>query len=318
MILRALPALFALASAPMLRAGDGQSSVQHDAAKGTVTVKFGDSVFTTLHYKGFAKPIMHPINLPGAGNLVREWPVADAAPGEEEDHPHHKGLWFTHGAVNGVDFWKEAPDAGKIIVTGEPVSSGGGDKPVTITTSENWTAPDGKKVCTSSTTITCGAEADARYIDYTITIKASEGDVTFGDTKEGTMGLRSNPVLNLKGKVAAGHEVNSEGLKDGAIWGKPASWVDYSAPMGGQTAGIACFDHPSNLRHPTTWHARDYGLIAANPFGLHDFDKKNPKGTGDYTIKKGESLTLKYRWLFHTGDTGAARIAERYKIWAGQ
>lgn len=306
----------ALASATLLSAGETKLTAVPDAAKGTVTVKAGDEVFTTLHYKNFAKPILHPINLPGAGNLVREWPVAAAAPNEEQDHPHHKGLWFTHGAVNGVDFWKEAADAGKIIVTGEPAVSGGDGKPLTLTTSENWVAPDGKKVCTSSTTITCGTESDARFIDYTITISASEGDVTFGDTKEGTMGIRSHPALNLKGKVAAGKAVNSEGLKDGAIWGKPARWVDYFAPVGGKTVGIACFDHPSNLRHPTTWHARDYGLIAANPFGLHDFDKRNPKGTGDLVIKKGESLTLKYRWLFHAGDTEGARIEERYKIWA--
>ena len=93
--------------------------------------------------------------------------------------------------------------------------------------------------------------------------------------------------------------------------------MDYSGLVDGKMTGIACFDHPDNLRHPTTWHARDYGLIAANPFGLHDFEKKD-KGAGDYTIKKGESLTLKYRWLFHTGDTAAAKIEDRWKKWAGK
>jgi hypothetical protein len=132
------------------------------------------------------------------------------------------------------------------------------------------------------------------------------------------MGIRSHPALNLKGKVAAGKAVNSEGLTGAAIWGKPARWVDYFAPIDGKTAGIACFDHPSNLRHPTTWHARDYGLIAANPFGLHDFDKKNPKGTGDHLIKKGQTLTLKYRWVFHTGTTAEAKIEEQWKAWAGK
>jgi hypothetical protein len=141
--------------------------------------------------------------------------------------------------------------------------------------------------------------------------------VTFGDTKEGTMGIRSNPALNLKGTGAAGHALNSEGLKDEAIWGKAARWVDYSGPVEGKVTGIACFDHPSNLRHPTTWHAREYGLVAANPFGLHDFEKK-PKGAGDYVIKKGDSLTFRYRWLFHTGDTVAAKIDERWKTWAGK
>jgi hypothetical protein len=79
---------------------------------------------------------------------------------------------------------------------------------------------------------------------------------------------------------------------------------------------VACFDHPSNLRYPTTWHARDYGLVAANPFGLHDFQKL-PKGAGDYTLKAGSPLTLRYRWLFHKGDTAGAKIAERWQAWSG-
>lgn len=287
-----------------------------DPGKGIVTVAAKGQPFTALHYRGFAKPVVHPLIGPAGVNLLREWPVRDAAEGEEKDHPHHKGIWFTHGAVNGVDFWAENPKAGKITVTGAPkVTNSAGNS--TIVTSEEWKASDGKLVCTSSTTITCGLDGGDRYLDYSITIKASEGDVTFGDTKEGTMGLRSHPALNLKGKVATGHALNSEGVKDAAIWGKAARWVDYSGTIDGKAVGIACFDHPSNLRHPTTWHARDYGLIAANPFGLSDFEKK-PKGSGDHTIKKGESLTLRYRWLFHTGDAAAAKVEERWKAWAGK
>ncbi len=293
--------------------------------KGLVTVKVSDEVFTELHYKNFAKPVLFPIIGPTGAGMTRQWPIVEkAGPGEEMDHPHHKGLWFTHGAVNGVDFWAEGAKMGKIVVNNPPVIDPGKGSGVTIKTSEVWTGPDGKTVCTSTTVIACELDSQFnddgvdRFIDYSITIKASEGDVTFGDTKEGTMGIRSHPALNLKGKVAAGHALNSEGLKDAGIWGKPARWVDYSGPIDGKVTGIACFDHPSNLRHPTTWHARDYGLIAANPFGLHDFDKKNARGAGDHTIKKGESLTFKYRWLFHTGDTAAAKIEDRWKKWAGK
>lgn len=289
-----------------------------DAARGVVTVKIGTGVFTELHYRKFAKPVLFPIIGPTGAGMTRQWPIIEAgAPGEEKDHPHHKGLWFTHGAVNGVDFWAENDKAGKIIVTGPPRLSTDKAGAATIQTNEAWTAPDGKTVCSSSTTLTCGLDGGDRFIDYTITIKATEGDVTFGDTKEGTMGIRSHPALNLKGPVAAGHAVNSEGQKDGEIWGKHARWVDYSGPVDGNVTGIACFDHASNLRHPTTWHARDYGLIAANPFGLHDFEKK-PKGTGDHVIRKGESLTLKYRWLFHAGDAAAAKIEDRWKQWTGK
>ncbi len=284
-----------------------------DEAKGTVSVNIGGSLFTTLHVKGFAKPVIHPIIGPTGLNMVREWPVKDAAPNEEKDHPHHKGLWFTHGAVNGVDFWKEAKDAGTITVTGNPETGKNDSGSAFVKTTEDWKAPDGRKICTSTTTIIFNS---ARTIDYTITLTASEGDVTMGETKEGTMGIRSHPVLNLKGKSAAGKALNSEGQKDGDIWGKRARWVDYFAPIDGKTVGFACFDHPSNLRHPTTWHARDYGLVAANPFGLHDFDKKNPKGSGNHTIKKGESLILRYLWVFHNGDAAEAKIEEQWKTWS--
>jgi hypothetical protein len=297
-------------------------NVKKDEAQGTVTVTIGGQPFATLHYSKFAKPVLGPVVGPTGATMTRQWPITEkAALGEETDHPHHKGLWFTHGAVNGVDFWSENPKAGKITVKGEPrvgVMANPGNH-VVIHTDEEWKAPDGKLVCTSATTITCtvNASTGTRFIDYTITISASEGDVTFGDTKEGTMGLRSHPALNLKGKAATGKAVNSEGESGAAIWGKHARWVDYSGTVDGKAVGIACFDHPSNLRHPTTWHARDYGLIAANPFGLSDFEKK-PKGTGDHTIKKDESLTLRYRWLFHTGDAAAAKVEENWKEWAGK
>ena len=295
---------------------DGPVTVNDDAKLGVVTVKISGEVFTELDYKKYAKPVLTTIIGPTGTNLLRQWPMKDAAPGEEEDHPHHKGLWFTHGSVNGVDFWSENEKAGKITVAGGPEIKSAPNE-VTIATSEEWKAPDGKLICTSAPTITCGLDGGDRCVDYAITLNARAGDVIFGDTKEGTMGLRSHPALNLKGKVATGHAVNSEGEKDAAIWGKHARWVDYSGTVDGKATGIACFDHPSNLRHPTTWHARDYGLIAANPFGLHDFEKK-PKGAGDHTIKKGEALTLRYRWLFHTGDTAAAKVEDRWKAWAGK
>ena len=312
-------ALLTAAAAPVSAQDTATSSsakCELDSTKGTVAISLNGKPFTELRYTGFAKPILYPILTAGGLNLVRRWPVEAAGPDEEEDHPHHKGLWFTHGAVNGVDFWKEGPDAGRIVVQGTPATSSK-DGTVTVVTSENWLAPGDKKICSSSTTITCGTERTDRWLDYAITITASQGDLTLGDTKEGTMGIRSHPALNLKGKVAKGSAINSEGEANAALWGRPAKWVDYTAPVGGETIGIACFDHPSNLRHPTTWHARDYGLIAANPFGLHDFDKKkNAKGSGDHIIKSGESLTLRYRWLFHTGDTKTADIAARWTAWS--
>jgi hypothetical protein len=80
----------------------------------------------------------------------------------------------------------------------------------------------------------------------------------------------------------------------------------------GKIVGIAIFDHPDNPRHPTWWHVRDYGLFAANPFGVHDFEKK-PKGTGDFTIPAGQSVTFRYRFYLHKGDEQQAGVAEQYR-----
>ncbi len=281
-----------------------------------VRVEIEGSLFTELIYAGQPKPVLFPIIGPGGMEMVRQWPLRPAAPGEEEDHPHHKGLWFTHGSVNGVDFWKEGADAGRIVVQGlpeiVPVPEG-----VSVKTRESWQKPDGSAVLSSATTITCGAEGEDRFIDYAITLSAGELPVVFGDTKEGTMGIRTNPLLNLKGSVARGVALTSEGKTGLAVWGTAAKWIDYSAPVGSGSVGVACFDHPGNLRHPTTWHAREYGLVAANPFGLHDFQKK-PKGAGDYVLQPGAPLTLRYRWLFHRGDAAGARLGERWAAWAAR
>jgi hypothetical protein len=106
--------------------------------------------------------------------------------------------------------------------------------------------------------------------------------------------------------------VNSEGARDGDTWGKRATWVDYHGPVNGQLVGVAIFDHPANPRHPTWWHVRDYGLFAANPFGLHDFEKK-PAGAGDLVVARGDTVTFRYRFYFHRGDELEGKVAEQFK-----
>ena len=104
--------------------------------------------------------------------------------------------------------------------------------------------------------------------------------------------------------------LNSEGkVGEDEIWGKRANWVDYSGEVDGESLGIAIFDNPANIKHPTYWHARDYGLFAVNPFGEHDF-YHDPKRDGSVTIALGESLTLRYRVVIHHGDAAEARLPQ--------
>ena len=126
------------------------------------------------------------------------------------------------------------------------------------------------------------------------------------------MAIRLAPTMRLKGDVGQGHIVNSAGDKDKDTWGKRAAWCDYYGPVNGRTNGVAIFEHPSNPKYPTWWHVRDYGLFAANPFGVHDFEKK-PEGAGDITVPAGQDFTLKYRFFFHAGDTEQAEIQQVYE-----
>lgn len=282
-------------------------------------VLFDGKLFADYLNDGHAKPIIYPVVGPHGVPMTRDWPMKEGTPNEAVDHPHQKSLWYTHGSVNGVDFWAEGAAKGKIVAT-SPLSleaaGAGKTGSATIKAKHKWTDSGGKILLTDEQVISFHLLADdERAIDYQVTLIASESEVVLGDTKEGSMGIRTHPALQLKGKGAAGKCANSEGVEGLAIWGKRAKWVDYWAEIDGNTVGVAIFDHPSNPRHPTHWHARDYGLIAANPFGIHDFEKKG-KGAGNMTIAAGEKVTFKYRFLFHKGDAKDGKVADKYAAWS--
>jgi hypothetical protein len=258
------------------------------------------------------KPYFYPIIGPTGVTMVRHWPVEDV-PGETHDHPHHRGLWFTHSSVNGADFWLEGKSAGKTVHTGyDAIESG----PVygLMRSRTDWIMPDGKKVAEDAREVRVYYLREGTVMDFTVTVKAVGGPVVWGDAKDGVLGMRLADSMRAaveKGKVAEGHILNSNGIKDGATWGKTADWVDYYGPVDGQTVGVAIFDSPNSFRHPTYWHVRDYGLFAANPFGLHDFvpEFKDQADKGAYTLPKGQTMTFSYRLFFHKGTPQEAGIA---------
>jgi len=247
--------------------------------------------------------------------MTRNYPMVRDSEGEEHDHPHHRSLWYSHGEVNKVDFWSEGSRAGKILHDKFTNIKSGLDSGV-IQSQDNWVGPDGKVVCTDERTFRVYARPNnERLFDFDITIKAGDKDVVFGDTKEGSFAIRVAETMRLihgKNKPGKGHIVQSTGVRDDKTWGKAAEWCDYYGPVNEKTVGIAIFDHPKNPRHPTMWHVRDYGLFAANPFGLHDFEKK-PAGTGDLTIPAGQSITFRYRVYLHEGNEVEAKVADYYQ-----
>jgi hypothetical protein len=274
-----------------------------------LAIKLDGKLVTRYVNKSGAKPILFPVIGPTGKELTRGWPMREALEFEKKDHPHHRSLWMTHGSVNGVDFWSESGKNGTIEHR-EFVKTEGGDT-ATIIAKNDWLAPDGKKVCEELQSIRIGAGENVRWIDFDIALKASEGPLTFGETKEGAFGVRVHEQMKVDAKLG-GRIVNSEGQTDAAAWGKPAAWVDYHGPVAGETLGIAILNHPQSFRYPTTWHVRTYGLFAANPFGGKDFSKETADDYGAYTLPAGETLRLRYRVILHKGDEKEGKIAEAF------
>jgi len=285
--------------------------------KDVVRVEVNGELFTEYVFQGAPHVYYYPLIGPNGLPMTRNWPMKKVE-GEEADHPHHRSLWYSHGAVNGVDFWSESSRAGRIVHDRFLEVTSGPNVGV-IRSANKWVAPDGKVVCTDERTFRVYARPPSeRVFDFEITIQAPAGeDLVLGDTKEGTMAVRvaeSMRLMQPKRVKGQGRIVQSTGVKDDQTWGKRAQWCDYSGPVQGKTVGIAIFDHPANPVHPTYWHVRDYGLFAANPFGIHDFEKK-PAGTGDLRIPAGKSVTFKYRFYLHEGNEVEAKVSDRYKEW---
>jgi sugar phosphate isomerase/epimerase len=294
---------------PARAGGSGVKITEQDK---TLKIEVNGQLFTEYCYKDVPRPYFYPVIGPTGKPIIRHWPMKEVE-GEARDHVHHRSLWFTHGDVNGIDFWAEGGGKKGTIVHEEFLEVTSGSQVGVIKSRNKWVGPDGKIVCTDTRThkIYNPTLADYGMMDFEITINASNGEVVFGDTKEGSMAIRLGPTIQVDGPTGKGHIVNSEGLRDADTWGKRATWCDCYGPVDGDVVGVAIFDHPSNPRHPTWWHVRTYGLFAANPFGVHDFEKK-PAGTGNLTIPAGQSVTFKYRFYLHKGDEKQGKVAECY------
>jgi len=288
-----------------------------------VRVELDGQLFTEYRFKDTAHPCYYPIIGPNYAKMTRAWPMEEST-NEDHDHPHHRSLWFSHGILNGVDYWGEEASYGKNkpknpvghIVHDKVVKTVSGKDKGEVVTTQNWVNPEGKTVVTSEQRLVLYSTlASERVFDFEITVKAGDEDAVFQETKESFAGMRIAQTMRAKGpknQPGQGHILNSNGVKDGDVWGKEADWVVMSGPIADKAYSISFFDHPSNLRHPTRWHARDYGLFAPNPFGGSAMDPSLPKGTGDYTLKAGEKLNMRYRIVIEEGDADPAKIGAQY------
>ena len=308
----------------------GQVSPDIVAGKHDVELKVGDRAvgvyirgdhFTTLNYKANeSKPYLYPVIGPTGDPVTRSYPMKEVE-GERQDHHHHRSLWCAHGNVRlaGKDrvdnFWHEGKghDLQKLkriirMSTGPVFSQ--------IETEIDWVdSESGERDFVEYRTYTFfSANEDCRVIDIQNVFDFQDGDVTFGDDKEGgIIAIRVATSMDEK-EPGKGMRHNSRGQSGDPTWGARAEWCDYVGPVNGKTIGIAVFDHADNYGHPSHWHFRDYGLYTANPFGLSHFDKK--AGDGTKTWKKGEKAEFNYRVYIHKGDMEAGNVAGQYGLYA--
>ena len=291
----------------------GADDVKLEQGDGRVVVTLGGKPFTVYHFadnegRAFVRPYFYPVAAADGVEVTSDQVVSGG------DHPHHRSLWVSHGDVNGADHWSFAqkPEPKQRHVKFAKLA---GD---TFVQELEWETKGGGGVMLRETrTVRFFAFDDGqRGIDLAIELTPTGGHrVTFGDTKEaGLCAVRVKKAISDKPTLS-----NARGQSgEKQVWGKPAEWCDLSGRIDGKPYGVAVLDHPANPRHPATWHAREYGLLAANVFGLHDFDKNVKKGTGDFAIQPGKAATFRYRVVIHTGDAQAAKLDEKFKAYAGE
>src|SRR5262245_45451632 len=301
--------------------GGGQM-VELKRSEDHIEVLVGRQSFTTYYFSASApKPYLSPLRSANGVVVTRGFPMMTNIPGEDRDEPHQRAMYFAHGDINGFDFWGEAEFSkwsrhavstfGRTAFRKLDEIQGGSDSGQ-VRAKFDLVTHEGKVIGEESQAYLFRGDESSRTIDCEFTIHASHGPLRMGDTKEGTFAIRVVKALDSP----PGNMVNSnEAVGEKGIWGHKADWVDYYGRVQGEDVGIAILDHPQNLRHPTYWHARAYGLLAANPFGTRKFTH-NREQDGSYTIPADGSLTFRYRVLIHRGDYRQARVAEAYKDYA--
>ena len=292
-----------------------------------VDVMIDGKLFTSYIWPdNVMKPVLYPVMTSEGTEITRGYPLKPRA-GERVDHPHHVGIWFNYGDVDGFDFWNnsEAIPADKKSGYGtikhmkiNQLKEGNGE--ALMVTTESWIDPSGKELISEKTEYHFIAKGKTRIIDRVSTLTATDKTVSMKDNKEGMIAIRvarqlelpskdevimtdaqGNPttVKKMTNEGVSGSYRSSEGIKDDAVWSTRAKWMDLNGTIGTEKIAIVICDHPKNQSYPTYWHARGYGLFAANPLGWSVFTKG--KETLNYSIPAGKSSIFRYRFIIHSG-----------------
>jgi ketosteroid isomerase-like protein len=316
--------------------------IRRDADR-RVDVLVGGKPFTSYIYPTtIKKPVLYPLRTASGTAVTRGYPL-DPRPGERVDHPHHVGLWFSYGDVNGLDFWnnsdaipaKNAPKMGTTVHRAiRKVESGDGQGALEVT--GEWVTHDGKALLREDTRFVFYSGSGRRAVDRITTLTALKDTVRLTDNKEGVIGMRvargleqpsttaevftdasgkatSVPVLDNTG--VTGRYRSSEGLEGDSVWGTRARWTMLTGDVQKEPVTLAILDHPSNVGFPTYWHARGYGLFAANPLGQKALS--NGKDELNFKLAPGASTTFRHRILILSGKATPDVLEKEYTAFAG-
>lgn len=287
------------------------AQVNFREAPGKIEISIDGEPFSNVYFgSGHAKPFLHPLRAVSGTIVTRGFPV-DQVEGEHQDHIWHHGLWWGHGDINGVDFWRDlGPEkTGRMVAKQKPLTARD-----TLTLNAELVTPSKEVLGTVGEAYRFSRSGSDRVVDAHISIRADHGvPLRMGDTEEGAFGLRlAEEFREERGAVMT----NSEGQTGRKIWGKRARWVDYSTAIKGEKLGVLILDHPSNPKHPTYWHARHYSLCSANPFGESDFENDKTRD-GSAVIPAGGVLEFRYRVVIHAGMLDAIDPEKLFKEYSG-
>jgi hypothetical protein len=326
-VLGVLATAMTLTSAPIVAATASGVQVVADEAQRRVDITIDGQPFTSyLWPTTLKKPVLYPLITDEGVTVTRGYPL-EPRPNERVDHPHHAGLWFNYGNANGFDFWnnsdaikpEDRAKMGSILQT-KVVSTKSGASRGELVVDSVWVTGTGQQLFDQTTHYIFQRRNHARVIDQVITLKALDRAV-FNDDKEGLLGMRvahwlespdekGGVFLDAKGRPtkvdsadtsgATGVYLTSEGVKGGAVWSTRGKWCTLTGHTGDHTVTIAILDHPKNPGYPTYWHARGYGLFAANPLGRSIFDPKQP--AFNFTMEKDQIATFRYRVILFSGE----------------
>ncbi|QHT71894.1 hypothetical protein GXP67_05425 [Rhodocytophaga rosea] len=300
----------------------------HDEQQQRVDITIGGKPFTSYIYPTtIKKPVLYPVLTSSGTAITRGFPLEPRA-GERIDHPHHVGLWFNYGDVNGLDFWNNSDSIAPEKKDGygtiqhkkvNKVSSGKDKGELDVTM--DWITPDSTPLLREDTKFVFSGDINTRIIDRITTLTALDKEVLFRDNKEGMIGLRvarqleqpsNKPELftDASGKVTnvprmdnegvSGLYRSSEGTEGDAVWGTRGQWVNLAGSMGSEPISITMMDHPKNVGHPTYWHARGYGLFAANNLGQKALS--DGKEELNFKLMPSKSVTFRHRVLIRSGE----------------